>query len=292
LAKERVIPDLTSELMAEALQRSGYLLENRIEDYLSTNGFVCELNAAYPDPTTGKIREMDLHAYTGSHAGKCMLLCNLLIECMNNPQPVVFMARRAGPYEFYSPEIIGWPQEINHDGQTVALSTFLDDHTSDADEVATQYCSFKWKEARGMQDGMWMACHDEEQFDAFRKLADEYEYYRGRAGYEPYSISNIELNYFIPVLVLQGELFRAELVADTVKLSPSKHIRFIKRTVEKDGESKIYRIDVVTEAGFSEFVGGLGKTFGEFADHVNEHRDAIAAGFEKARTDSLPIKWA
>ena len=63
---------ISPEEMTDALNRSGYLLETRVEDALVEAAFTVEANTCYPDPLTGKSRELDIYAlYTRvSRCGK------------------------------------------------------------------------------------------------------------------------------------------------------------------------------------------------------------------------------
>jgi hypothetical protein len=45
-----------------ALQRSGYLMECRVADWLSSNSYEVYSNVSFPDPFTDKTREIDILA--------------------------------------------------------------------------------------------------------------------------------------------------------------------------------------------------------------------------------------
>ncbi len=53
---------ISHDQIRDALKRSGYLLEYRIEQVLGRNGYAAFPNQAYPDPITGKSRELDISA--------------------------------------------------------------------------------------------------------------------------------------------------------------------------------------------------------------------------------------
>ena len=55
---------ITLQDATKALLRSGYLLESRLERVLTSRGYYVDANDAYPDPTTGKSRELDIMAMT------------------------------------------------------------------------------------------------------------------------------------------------------------------------------------------------------------------------------------
>ncbi len=108
----------TSEARA-ALLRSGYLLESRAEARLQTAYYV-EANSTYPDPDTGKSREFDLYATravrAGPRGGLDFVWPVLLIECVNNPQPVVLITKEPQVPSLHH-------EEIKHAGLPVKFPT-------------------------------------------------------------------------------------------------------------------------------------------------------------------------
>jgi hypothetical protein len=96
---------INSEQVRKALLRSGYLLEARLETIIRKTSYLVETNISYPDPSTQKSRELDLFAYRGYSIGENTtgaLLVKLLIECVNNPQPLAFIMKQplgGPPYE-------------------------------------------------------------------------------------------------------------------------------------------------------------------------------------------------
>ena len=55
--------------MRDALLRSGYLLESRVENRLREHWGYVEANASYQDPETGKSRELDVYSMAVAKAG-------------------------------------------------------------------------------------------------------------------------------------------------------------------------------------------------------------------------------
>ncbi|MFQ6115085.1 MAG: hypothetical protein ACE5NG_13560 [bacterium] len=45
---------ISNKQMKEAIQRSGYLLEQRVEPILSEEGYFVQTNPVFPDPESGK----------------------------------------------------------------------------------------------------------------------------------------------------------------------------------------------------------------------------------------------
>jgi len=80
----------------EALGRSGYLVESRVEGVLRRAGYYVDANSTYSDPATGKSREIDLFAISARQGGpgRLDLVWDvILVECSNNPQPLAFLTR-------------------------------------------------------------------------------------------------------------------------------------------------------------------------------------------------------
>lgn len=59
---------ITRREIRDALLRSGYLLESRVEKRLREEGAYVETNASYRDPETGKSRELDVYSLNAEKA--------------------------------------------------------------------------------------------------------------------------------------------------------------------------------------------------------------------------------
>ncbi len=162
---------ITKKEANNALLRSGYLLEGRLETVLRSRGYYVEANAAYPDPVTGKSRELDLLAglvrflskkgiSTVSRGDISTVGMRLLIECVNNPQPIVFIAKEPQRNRDHSMEIklAGLPVQVpvkyseeDERDTWIYLPLFLkmkEYHHYCNGRFSTQYCSFNKKEGR------------------------------------------------------------------------------------------------------------------------------------------------
>ena len=86
---------ITEKEMEDSILRSGYLLEQRVEVVLEKNFYFVTTNDAYPDPVTGKSREIDINALSAFKLSKDLdfLFSRFLCECENNHQPVVFFVK-------------------------------------------------------------------------------------------------------------------------------------------------------------------------------------------------------
>jgi hypothetical protein len=164
--------------IVDALHRSGYLIEYRVEAVLREQGYHVAANTSYPDPVTGKPRELDVSA-TGGYPidpdKKDFLFDVLLIECVNNPQPLAFFTKEAQAEFVHVYDILlsGLPAYIpgkgpykNHAANRIAPSLGLEKfHHYCEGRLASQYCSFSPK--RGTNPTEWMASHDDAHFESF-----------------------------------------------------------------------------------------------------------------------------
>ena len=238
-----------------ALLRSGYLLESRLETVLRQEEYYVEANHSYPDPNTGKSRELDLYAMCAIKAGPedfDFVFPILLIECVNNPQPLALITKEPQDSSYYQNDVkhSGLPVKFPAKGggsqslaDYLALNKF---HHYCKGRVATQFCSFRKKRDQRRQE--WMALHEDDQFDCFQKLcaATEFfidQHFSGWVFGGPESV-NIEIYY--PVLVLEGELLEVRAVRSSVHLMRKQHLQF-RRSQFSRGEANDYQIDVIEE---------------------------------------------
>src|SRR6266478_604268 len=119
---------ITVPEMEDALTRSGYLLESRIERMLTSINYDVTPSWTYPDPETGKTRELDMVALGDQWMDRGAeeeskhvfhwIKYELFIECVNNPQPVVFFTKEDAHAKnnAWSIRYAGQPTEVNTEG--------------------------------------------------------------------------------------------------------------------------------------------------------------------------------
>lgn len=253
---------ITREDATKALLNSGYLLESRLEQVLVARGYYVDANDAYPDPTTAKSRELDLMAITarGLSRDYDFVFNVLLVECVNNPQPLVLLTKKpqvgflfhedvrlAGlPAKLVDPRTGRWTklQEALH------LEKF---HHYCTPRVATQFCSFAKKGANE-----WMALHEGPHFDSFAKLCDAVDYFQHKhfTSWRFADKESVNVEFYYPVLVVQGELLEGRVQKSGIALRAASHLQF-RRTAIRGSEATPYQIDVVQEKRFPRFVAML-----------------------------------
>lgn len=137
----------------KAIDRSGYLIEQRVESVLAKKGFFVETNPVYKDPFTNKTREYDISAIQAtilSAENSDLLFSYIICECINNLQPLVFFIKDSPINFLFKQEIklVGIPMKIWKSNRFISLQDLLKMETYHhycESPVATQYCSFNKK---------------------------------------------------------------------------------------------------------------------------------------------------
>lgn len=253
---------ITREDATKALLNSGYLLESRLEQVLVARGYYVDANDAYPDPTTGKSRELDLMAITacGLSRDYDFVFNVLLVECVNNPQPLVLLTKKPQVGFLFHEDIrlAGLPAKLfdQRTGQWTTLQEALHlekFHHYCTPRVATQFCSFAKKAGSD-----WMALHEGPHFDSFSKLCDAVDYFQHKhfTSWRFADKESVNVEFYYPVLVVQGELLEGRVQKSGVALQAASHLQF-RRTAIRRSEATPYQIDVVQEKRFPRFVAML-----------------------------------
>ncbi len=272
----------------DALLRSGYLLESRVEAVLRHAHYYVQANASYQDPLTGKSREYDLYVMTAEKVGpgeSDYLFPVLLIECVNNPQPLALLTKEPMAAFLHRDEVklsglpVKFPDPKNVESWLgmAELFEFEKFHHYCTGRIATQYCTFQKK-----KDGQWMAWHDEEHFDAFKKLCDALDYSQRShfaawhfKGPEPL---NVEMYY--PLVVLQGELWDARATTKGVTLKRAPHLQF-RRSVATATKEYDYQIDVIEERFLGQYIDMIEEETAKVAQLLRGRPEAVRQAIDK-----------
>jgi len=252
-----ITTSISTKQMKDAIQRSGYLLEQRVEALLTKEWGFAETSKVFPDPDTGKSREIDISAISATQIykkGYNFIFPTLLCECENNSQPLVFFTRESLVSFLHHEQIkvSGIPVKFWRGDRYVSLSEFTGMekfHHYCKGPVATQYCTFQLKKDKSC----WIAFHSEEQHDTFNSLIKALEYEMAKHfdnWFLPGKVEEEEINIqiYYPLVVLQGSLYSAALNNNSLTLRKSKHVQFRKELfLPRINEVETYQIDVITE---------------------------------------------
>jgi hypothetical protein len=276
---------ITLEEARETLVRSGYLLETRLADYLRRRNYRVAANTAYPDPITGKSRELDLHAnFMRSHTlgpnDDDMLWPELLIECVHPPQPIAFLTdgRRddfltgAGPMQAI--HLAGTPvhmlaEHLHANWQWLPGLMELDKiHHYSVGQLFTQYCSFDRK--RG--NAQWMAHHREEEHEGFVTLCSALDHFIADFYRTAHTDGDqprvVQICAYYPIMVIDGELLDVRVRGGKVGIRHVDHVRY-HRSVFLNDEVRDYLIDVVTEKGFPRLLRSVDRELRVLAERAS-----------------------
>lgn len=288
---------ITLQDATKALLNSGYLLEARLEQVLAARGYYVDANDAYPDPTTGKSRELDLMAMTARRLSReyDFVFNVLLVECVNNPQPFVLLTKKPQVGFLFHEDVrlAGLPAKL-FDQRTGRWATLQEAlhlnkfHHYCTPRVATQFCSFARKAKSD-----WMALHEGPHFDSFSKLCDAVDYFQDKhfTSWRSSEKESVNVEFYYPVLVVQGELLEGRVQKSGIVLRPATHLQF-RRTAIRGSEATAYQIDVVQEKRFARFVAMLESelelTVKRFKTRSRVVRDSVSKIVLKARRLRTP----
>lgn len=281
---------ITRKEAKEALLRSGYLLECRVEGYLREHWGYVEANATYEDPDTGKSREYDVYAMKAYPAGqndRDYLFGVLLIECINNPQPLAVMTKEPliGFLHHEEVKLAGLPVKVPAAQAAKGwqrLSEYLvmkNYHHYCKGRFGTQFCSFAKKKTGRKEE--WMAIHEGYHFDSIRKLCDVVEY-RVDHHFNSWVLrgkEHVNIEVYVPVIILQGELLDARQTTRSVTLRPVDHIQF-RRSVTKSGKEIDYQIDIIRERFLPQYINIIDKELDRTANLLRRRYKTVSRAIE------------
>lgn len=283
--------------MREAINKSGYLLEQRIRRVLveGKRGYYVETNAAYPDPQTGISREYDISAISSTPLSRDYtdaIFPYLVCECENNAQPVVFFeAESQIPFLHHEQvKCSGMPVKLWSGTDFVSLSQFLHlnkFHHYCKGPFATQYCGFSRKNT----NAPWIASHSEQHHETFTALINAVEAEIDKH-YEHWILPSnpkgegVNIQIYYPLLVLQGEMYLATGARRGVALRKVDHVQY-RREVWTLKRRQDYQIDVITESFMTKYLEIVDKEIDSIKRRLRRRwrivRDSIERIIEQAR---------
>ena len=285
---------IATKQMKEAIQQSGYLLEQRVEPIIREMFGYVETNPVFRDPDTGKSREIDIRALGGvvvsyrKRGG--FIFPMLLCECENNSQPIVFFTseplipvthcddlRVSGiPVKFWNGNY-KWFESL---ADFTGMARF---HHYCKGKVATQYCTFQLKKDKSS----WLAFHSEEQHDTFNSLIRAVDYEvdsHFNDWYLPDQIDeeSVNIQIYYPLLILQGGLYSAYLEDNCLMLKKAKHIQFRKQFFSSyTKEVETYQIDVIVEDYLSHYLEIIKSEIEEIENVLQRKKIRVFKSIEK-----------
>lgn len=288
---------ISSEEAKSSLLRSGYLLENRVEQFLEERGYYVEANSVYPDTSTNKTREFDIYALVNHSINDRFhwAWSVMLIKCVNNPQPIAFITKEPLiPEEHrYEIKLAGLPIKILHDKDTwlevVDVLGMGKYHHYCSGRIATQFCSFTKKK----NSDEWMAFHDDAHFESFQKLCDVTNFHVNSLfeNWQGNNVETVNIEFYYPLIVVQGELLDVRPHKTSgVDIHSTQHVHFVKTTMQNN-KPETYHIDIITENYLPKYLDIINFEMTEAIKGIknniqimNESMDIIIKDFRKANS--------
>jgi len=271
--------------MRIAIERSGYLLEQRAKTTLERAGFGVEMNSSYSDPRTDVSREFDIWAVRSMQAipgGLEHVAAVIIAECENNSQPVVFFESKFPDHlvrRFYEEvRCSGLPVKIWRSEKYQSLPSYLgfsEFHHYSRGPFATQYCTFsrpKGNPPKGDPPKEWIAQHTDEQHKSLDTIANALDasvdfHFAMIKPPDPNGGPIPSVRIYYPLLVLQGDMYLARQHRQGVKLRKVNHIQY-RREICRDSRPIDYQIDVVRESHLARYLILVNKELARIAEFI------------------------
>lgn len=256
-------PTPTADDIKDALNRTGFLLEYRVAQSLRQRKFSVSISQAYPDPETGKSREIDVFADIGRDARRqpvdISITAELIIECKNSSGPFVLIGdhgedyvgiddavvlsfdplrldfpkalHKAVEYELKLDHLPGAPVKDDFTGYQL-LRVNRQNNTWKADNNAV-YDSILYPLAKALFHRLDVQNEDDED------LEDEWKY--------PF------LTYLFPIIVTSGQVFTVDVTSGEPEVSEAKWAR-VKRSFHSHERNADLRADLVSFKYWEEYI--------------------------------------
>jgi len=246
--------DPTSEEIIAALERTGFLLEQRAAEKLKGAGFDHILNSAFPDPDTGKSREIDVLGSIDFHAENESAFFSVhgfvLVECKNYSSPIILVGksgnRSRGPVDHFSisfdPLAMGFPGIFEHSVKYKLLLPYTSPDPQWGKFIGSQMVRMDRK------SGAWVAdnssVYDGILYPLVKARQHELENPRRfKAGrYWEYPM----VMYYFPVLLTSGSVYTVAVDGDSdPRVSKAKWAQLVRTFHGKELRTTL-RVDVVS----------------------------------------------
>ncbi|MER6275407.1 hypothetical protein ABT202_03675 [Streptomyces sp900105245] len=253
---ERPFPTPSSDDVITALERTGYLLEQRVARRVEAHGFFVNTGRAFKDPEEGKSREIDVAAYRRLFANEesnITLGVRLLIECKKSSGPYVVLGRKpsdnGNPPHAHTMPISSVRWEVERERNRISYRSMslwqwlgLHELPHSPNRDGRKGLQLVRMHLKGKE---WQA-DNSSIFDSLTlplmKAVEAFRPPRDRASVVP-SYAHMELCF--PAVVTSGELFYVDADVEAPSAVPVDWVS-IDRDVNMEGMSGNFSMDIVT----------------------------------------------
>lgn len=281
----------------EAVQASGYLMEQEVASKLEALGFHVRPAMAFKDKDEGKSREIDVSAFDRflvDEERKIVGFCEILAECKQSSNPFVFLTRNKSTYdESWVPPSLDFPlpeyeaRKDQGNGRALIQSTpafrelgfqaVNSFHT--LPRKAVQFCRID------RSGGGWSANHNG-LYDAIflpliKALLARKADTKPRGGKDDYRYAR----FFFPIVVVRGKIYEIDTQGADRKPVEVPHIPFV-RDLKADGIEGRFLVDFVNEDHLGEFVETVVR------GHTTKFHEAYSSNAKHLLTKDRPWRNA
>ncbi|MFJ6388940.1 hypothetical protein ACIQJT_15170 [Streptomyces sp. NPDC091972] len=287
---DRAFPSPNSDEVIGALERTGYLLEQRVASQVRSLGFSVTTGRAFEDPDEGKSREVDVYAIKrawGDPSKDIQVLIQLVIECKRSTGPYVVLGRKPNgrdrshqPHSHTMPiSSVTWHDtQADHPRTIRVIPTWnwLGLHTLPSSPNLDSRKGVQLVRLN-LQQNKWQTDNSsifESTTVPLMKAVESFRPPRDTAEPPSYAV----LNLCFPVLVTSGELF----YVDGEEVAPiAEQVEWVslERDIKMRSMTGLFNMDVVTYAALDLYLTNRVLAFSEaVAEEVARDPDRLKQG--------------
>ena len=282
------ISKITKE-MEEAVLRSGYLLEQEVDNFLRKNGYLTTPIYTFQKPN-GEIREIDILGESPVLISKKgdfeFVSLKLLVEVKNVSPVICFTRKPIVPIRCFVGDLqfSGMPKNIwNKRNEGIDLLDFLNvekfHHYYKKEKVSSQLCVISEKHKAQKDEPHYIASH---RFGGERNLYEELVsplvdgiIYLKEEDEEEWEFDPkkepINLNFYYPVVVVT-DLFEYYIDAKNPHYKKVHQVNFLRMHKAQEISGELLRIDICDENGFKQLVGKINDEFEVIIKRIKNKR--------------------
>jgi hypothetical protein len=268
---------LDKDKIKKAIEKSGYLEEQKVINKFEEVGFFSGANFAFEDQDEHKSREVDFIAtkFTDFSPGKTGFYFFVYGEVKKKSDPIVFFERKPQqqePLELYIP-VVATQQDFTNIDKPTGIRKILNlkknHHQLQHGLISTQFCVVDYKKGKAGHKDLY-----ESLFVPLLKCIDS-EMQNMSKYVKPFDLQNPTylLSIFQPLLVISGPLFSYDVYNDEIN---EKDYIVYRRHYSSNSVKRTLLIDVVSMKYLQQYLSDkLTKTYQELEDATKENIDLL-----------------
>ena len=256
-------PTPTADDIKNALSKTGFLLEYHVAQSLRQRKFYVDIGRAYPDPETGKSREIDVFASMDRDVRRqpvsVTITTNLIIECKNSSGPFVLIGDHGQDYTGIDASVILSFDPLHMGFPKIESSSKVKLRLDHLPGSATQDDFMGYQLLRvNRQNNVWKAdnssIYDSILYPLAKAWSHEIKLYRESdedGGYQKWEYPF--LTYVHPIIVTSGQVFAVDVTTGEPDVSEVKWARVRRDFKSRELDCNL-RADVVSFSHWEEYV--------------------------------------